>query len=76
MPVSEADRDYMRRLGVCEAEGHVQRTADHLAADLAERLRRSVAMSRRFWRSANLAGRVDDPSPFYARARELGFYRP
>ena len=76
MPVSDADREYMRRLGEYEAEGHAQRTAEHLAVDLAERLRRSMAMSRRFWRSANLAGRVDDPGPFYERARRLGLYRP
>ena len=48
MPVSQADRDYLRRLGEYEAESHAERTAEHLAADLPERLRRSLALSRRF----------------------------
>lgn len=76
MPVSEADREYMRRLGSYEAEAHAERLAEHLAADLPERLRRSVALYRRFRASANLAQRVDDPGPLYDRARLLGMYRP
>ena len=74
--MSQADRDYMRRLGGYEAEAHAERTAEHLAVDVIERLRRSLAMSRRFRASANLEGRVDDPGPFYERARRLGLYRP
>lgn len=76
MPVSQADRDYLRRLGSYEAEAHEERAAEHRAADVVERLRRSIAMARHFRHSANLDGRVDDPAPFYERARRLGLYRP
>ena len=70
--MSQADRAYLRRLGGYEAEAHAERTAEHLAVDVIERLRRSLALSRRFRASANLQGRIDDPGPFYERARRLG----
>jgi hypothetical protein len=76
MRVSERDREYMRRLGEAEAEAHAERLAEHLALDVAERLRRSMALARRFWRTANVASRHDDPTAFYDRARRLGLYRP
>lgn len=75
MRVSDRDREYMRRLGEAEAEAHDQRLAEHLALDLAGRLRRSMALARQFWRSANHDKRHDDPTPFYDRARRLGLYR-
>ena len=76
MRVSDRDREYMRRLGEAEAEAHAERRAEHLALDLDERLRRSMALMEQFWRRANHEARHDDPIPFYDRARRLGLYRP
>lgn len=74
--VSERDKDYMRRLGELEAEAHDERLAEHLRSSVAERLRRSLTLAQRFRATANLAGRIDDPMPFYEHARRLGLYRP
>jgi hypothetical protein len=76
MRVSQADRDYMRRLGEFENDAHAQRLREHLAQDVSERLRRSMALYLQFRGSANPHDRVDDPSPFYERAHRLGLYRP
>lgn len=72
--VSEQERDYMRRLGAFQAQGHAEALAAHLALPPAERLARSIALMRRFMASAR--PRNDDPTPFYDRARRLGLYRP
>ncbi|HUH03449.1 MAG TPA: hypothetical protein VML75_15740 [Kofleriaceae bacterium] len=75
MRVTKRDREHMRRLGEAEAEAHSDRRAEHLALDLPERLRRSLALASQFWRTANRAARHDDPTPLYDRARRLGLYR-
>lgn len=64
----------MQRLGAFQDEGHVEALARHLALPLDERLRRSLELSKRLMPHANLGGREDDPTPFYARARALGLY--
>ena len=76
MAVSVADRDYMRRLGEFEASGDADKAQAHRARPLSERLALSASFCRRFRKAANLQARQDDPSPFYDRARQLGFYRP
>ncbi|MSP60496.1 MAG: hypothetical protein EXR72_09180 [Myxococcales bacterium] len=50
----------MRRLGDCEQEAHAERLAELMALPISERLRRSIALSQRFWKSANRELRVDD----------------
>jgi hypothetical protein len=72
--VSERDKEYMRRIGQAEAEASAERLAEHRALSIAERLRRSLILWEQFRHSANLAGRVDDPQPFYERAKRLGLY--
>lgn len=72
--VSERDRDYMRRLGAFQADGHAQATAAHLARSPAERLAASLALMLRYL--STTPARRDDPAPFYDRARRLGLYRP
>jgi hypothetical protein len=64
----------MARIGACEAESHAEALARHLELPLAERLARSWALYEAH--RGSLPGRSDDPSPFYARARALGLYRP
>ena len=46
MPVSQADRDYLRRLGEYEAEAHAERTREHVAADLPDLLERAAQQPR------------------------------
>jgi hypothetical protein len=70
--VSEQDRDYMRRLGEAKASSHADTTSGHLRLPPIERLRRSFALSAALRGGANLAARVDDPSPFYEIARARG----
>jgi primosomal protein N'' len=72
--VSDRDRDYLRRLGALKAQSHHDATTAHLARSLAERLAASVALMLRHLPTTR--PRVDDPSPFYERARRLGLYRP
>jgi hypothetical protein len=74
-PVSEADREYFRRIGRYKEESHAAAQAAHLALPPLERLRRSFAFSAQWRTRANLTARHDDPSPFYERARALGLYR-
>ncbi len=76
MPVSSRDRDYMRRLGEFQAQGAENRERAHRALSLSARLEQSMGFCRRFFSTANLAAREDDPTPFYDRARRLGLYRP
>lgn len=76
MAVSEHDRAYMRRLGQYTAVSHADATARHQALPLAQRLQRSWALFVTRRDSARLEAREDDPSQFYALARERGLYRP
>jgi hypothetical protein len=75
MPVSERDRDFMRRLGAAKAASHTESAARHGALQIAERLRRSWAVYLA-GRSRSTPEAHDDPTPFYERARTLGLYRP
>jgi hypothetical protein len=72
--ISDREREHMRRLGELKARSHAAAAAAHRSLPPAERLARSIALMRRFLGSAR--HRVDDPSPFYERARRLGHYRP
>ena len=73
MAVSPDDREFMQRVGAFKAESHAGALAKHRALSLAERVARGLELSLG---AAGRADRPDDPSPFYARARELGLYRP
>ena len=64
----------MERIGAYESQAHARAQAEHLALPLAERLARSRTLYENH--RAALRPRDDDPSPFYARARSLGLYRP
>ncbi|MBX3028163.1 hypothetical protein KF840_25015 [bacterium] len=76
MTVSDRDREYMRRIGAYKELSHREAQAEHLAASLDERLRRSWRLSQRYRRRGRRDDAADDPTPFYARARELGLYEP
>jgi hypothetical protein len=74
MPVSERELQYMRRIGAVKADSHVDALLSHRALPFEERLRRSWMLFTSRRAVANLDGRHDDPSPFYALARRLGLY--
>jgi hypothetical protein len=72
--VSNRDRAHLVRLGACKAESHAEALSRHLELPLADRVERSWALYEA--QRGALRARDDDPSPFYARARALGLYRP
>jgi hypothetical protein len=72
----ERDRDHMRRIGAYKAESHREAETRHLALSLSERLAKSWQLYLEGRSAAALDRRHDDPSPFYAKARALGLYRP
>jgi hypothetical protein len=76
MPVSDRDREHMRRIGEAKAASHAEALARHRALPLEERLRRSWELWLAFRDRARVAERDDDPSPFYERARGLGMCEP
>jgi hypothetical protein len=76
MGVSDREREYMRRVGELKQGSHDDALARHRALPIAERVRKSWALYLATRASARLEARSDDPSPFYARARALGLYRP
>ena len=76
MSAKERERDHMRRIGAYKAESHREAEARHLALSLTERLERSWQLYLEGRSAAVLDPRDDDPSPFYAKARALGLYRP
>lgn len=73
---SDREREYMRRIGEYKEASHREATERHLALPIGERLARSWALYLAFRSTASSDRRDDDPSPFYARARDLGLYRP
>ena len=76
MTVSERDRDYFRRLGEWKAASHAEALREHLAKTPLERIEASIDLWRRFSNHPRSDLRIDDPTPFYDRARQLGFYKP
>jgi hypothetical protein len=76
--VSDADRDYMRRLGKYKAEANAEALRVHLSLPPVERLSYSLRMSREHFTAETLDHYLaeDNPAPFYERARELGFLDP
>jgi hypothetical protein len=76
MPVSDRDREVMRRIGVAKAASHAEAAAEHRALSVADRLRRSWALYLARRDSGPVERRDDDPTPFSTRAREFGMYRP
>ena len=72
MAVSERERAFMARVAGYKAESHAETQARHLALPIGARLQRSWEL----YLAGRPAGvgrdRVDDPSPFYERARALG----
>jgi hypothetical protein len=76
MPVSEKDREYMRRIGAYKTLSRNEEQVEHLALSIGERLRRSAELSVRYRDRARPAADEDDASELYDRARRLGLYRP
>lgn len=77
MPVSSRDREFMQRIGAYKAAAHAETEAEHRAASIAERLRRSWALYVTTRASVRVGdSERDDPSPFYALARARNLYRP
>lgn len=75
MSVSPDDREYMQRIGRYKADSHQAALDYHRSLPLSERLARSWALFEAMKDQANLDARIDDPTPFYDRARALGMYR-
>ncbi len=76
MPVSQRDRDLMRKLGEYKRASHDAAAAQHRALPIDQRLRRSWELYLSGRESARVSAHDDDPSPFYERARARGLYRP
>lgn len=76
MPVSQGDREYMRRLGAYKQSSHEEAGAAHRALPLAARLRRSWQLSFTRRAAARESTRDDDPGRFYDLARSRGLYCP
>jgi hypothetical protein len=74
MPASQSDRDYFARIGAIKEELHAEVARDHERMTLSERLERSWALYLARRDQVDLTGRLDDPMPFYERARQLGLY--
>jgi hypothetical protein len=74
MPVTDRERDHMRRIGEIKAALREDERAAHLALSVADRLARSWALYLAYRES--LRPRDDDPPSLYERARALGLYRP
>ena len=72
MPVTDREREHMRRIGEIKAALRVDERAAHLSLTVDERLTRSWALYLAYRDS--LPARDDDPSPLYERARALGLY--
>lgn len=73
--VSDWDREYMRRIGRYKHESHQEAIRAHRELPANARLaiaRRITADCRAF---PTWDHRIDDPSPFYERAKALGMYR-
>lgn len=74
--VTEADRDYMRRLGAFMEEANEESTREHCSLRGPERLARSEKLSEWGREHANVGDRSDDePWKLFERARELGLIR-
>ena len=74
--VTDADRDYMRRLGEFMAEVNEEAVRTHQQSSGPERLARSEKLSRWGHEHANIGDRnADEPWKFFERARELGLLR-
>jgi hypothetical protein len=64
----------MRRIAAAKAASHAEAATRQAALPIGERLRRSWAL---YMASRSTARpQLDDPTPFYERARALGLYRP
>ena len=74
MPVTERERDYMRRIGEIKVALRQEERAAHLALPVAGRLARSWALYLAYRDS--LPVQDDGPPSLYDRARTLGLYRP
>ena len=72
---TEREREHFRKIGRWKHEGHIEALERHMARGANERLAYSVFMSRRYSHVPTWFERQDDPSPFYERAKQLGFYR-
>jgi hypothetical protein len=74
MPVTDRERDYLRRIGEIKAALPEDERAARLALPVAERIARSWALYLAYRES--LPPRDDNPFSLYERARALGLYRP
>ena len=71
---SDADMDYMRRLGEFKAQSKRDALAEHRALTVRERIQRGIEFARR---RPPLTERrkEDDLAAFFERARQLGLYK-
>ena len=67
---------WMRRLAEAKAESHADAPTHHLRLTPITRLRRSMVLSAAYVAQARRSARLDDPGPFYERARALGLCDP
>jgi hypothetical protein len=74
MVPTERERAHLRQIGEIKSRAHAAAMAEHLALPRAQRLARSMALMKRFFRSAPRDEHA--PTRFYDRARRLGLYRP
>ncbi|MBT6275518.1 MAG: hypothetical protein HOI95_15455 [Chromatiales bacterium] len=74
MKVNAADKAYMQRLGEYKLISRTQASEAHLSQGVGARLQASWRLWLRYRGRFDERSRVDDPSPFYQRARQLGFY--
>ncbi len=73
MAVTQADRDYMRRIGAQKALSHAEAAADHMDCDIAARLARSWELSSGARERASSRAFDDEtPDASYALARARG----
>lgn len=73
MTISEHDRNYFRRIASAKVETHGEAHQAHQELDINERMARSWQLYLSF-RETVSPRTSDDPTPFYSRAKELGFY--
>ena len=66
----------MRRIGIYKDLSHREALAAHLSLSLDERLHRSWLLYERYRHRVQKDDPQDTPEQFYARARELGLYKP
>ena len=73
--MKQTDRDYFARIATAKTRSADLANVEQAALTVAERLALGLRLSR-MAQSLGSPTPEDDPSPFYARARARGLYRP